>query len=84
MKKLALIIALASICAAASAKVEFPAVIGDNMVLQQQTAASFWGKAAPGKKVTVKTTWSKEKYSVTADSKTGKEKKTVKANLFNR
>lgn len=72
MKKLALIIALASICAAASAKVEFPAVIGDNMVLQQQTAASFWGKAAPGKNVTVKTTWSKEKYSVTADSKTGK------------
>ena len=40
------------------------------MVLQQQTAASFWGKAEPGRKVTIKTTWSKEKYSVTADSET--------------
>lgn len=72
MKKLTLAISLAFICAVASAKVEFPSVIGDNMVLQQQTAASFWGKAEPGRKVTIKTTWSKEKYSVTADSETGK------------
>ena len=41
----------------ASAKVELPPIFADNMVLQQQTDAALWGKAEPGKKVTITTSW---------------------------
>jgi len=65
---------LAAICCAtmANAKVKLPAVIGDNMVLQQETDAALWGTAKPGATVTIKTTWSKAKTTVKADSQTGK------------
>ena len=33
------------------AEVKLPAVLSDNMVLQQQSDARFWGWAAPGEKV---------------------------------
>ncbi len=55
-----------------NAKVVLPPVIGDNMVLQQKTDAAIFGKAKPGKTVTVKTSWNKKKVSTTADSQTGK------------
>jgi sialate O-acetylesterase len=49
------------------AKVRLPSIIGDNMVLQQQAGAPVWGKAAPGRKVTVRASWG-GKASVTAKS----------------
>ena len=52
----------------ASAKVELPPIFADNMVLQQQTDAALWGKAEPGKKVTITTSWSKTKTVVNADA----------------
>lgn len=55
-----------------NAKIVLPPVIGDNMVLQQKTDAAIFGKADPGKTVTVKTSWNKKKVSTTADSQTGK------------
>ena len=55
-----------------NAKITLPPVIGDNMVLQQQTDAAIFGKAEPGKTVTVKTSWNKKKVSTTADPQTGK------------
>ena len=58
--------------AGVQAKVILPPVIGDNMVLQQQTSAAIFGKAEPGKTVTVKTSWNKKKVSAVADSQTGK------------
>ena len=54
-----------------NAKITLPPVIGDNMVLQQQTSAAIFGKAEPGKTVTVKTSWDKKKYSTTADNEKG-------------
>lgn len=42
----------------AQAKVSLPAIISDNMVLQQNTKVNLWGKAAPGERVTVKASWS--------------------------
>ena len=50
-----------------SAKVQLPALLQDNMVLQQQTEANLWGKTDPQKKVTVTTSWNKEKYTTQAD-----------------
>ena len=72
MKKLFFVLALALLSAAASAKVELPNFIGDNMVLQQQTSVALWGTASPGKKVTVKPGWTREKTVVKADPETGK------------
>ncbi len=52
----------------ADAKIRLPEQLGDHCILQQQTAANLWGEALPGGKVTVKVSWSKEKYTATASS----------------
>ena len=72
MKKILWTLALALLSAAASAKVELPNFIGDNMVLQQQTSAALWGTATPGKTVTVRPGWTRDKTVVKADPETGK------------
>ncbi|MGM0377034.1 MAG: sialate O-acetylesterase [Bacteroidota bacterium] len=46
---------------------ELPAVFSDNMVLQQNTEVTIWGKAGPGTKVTVKGEWGASS-SITADN----------------
>ena len=53
-----------------SGKVELPAVIGDNMVLQQDTKVNLWGKAAVGSTVEATVSWdSSARYS----AKTGND-----------
>ena len=57
MKKL---IVLAFLCLAASlnaANLKFSGMIGDNMVLQQNTSVKIWGYASPGASVSVSTSW---------------------------
>ncbi|MDE7396860.1 MAG: sialate O-acetylesterase [Muribaculum sp.] len=53
-----------------------PAIIGDNMMLQQQTDASLWGWAKPGSEVKVTTDWDGKSYTAKAASN-GKWKLTV-------
>ena len=43
--------------AAPAQQLRLPAVVGDNMVLQQQTEINVWGWAAPGAKVEVRVSW---------------------------
>ena len=69
MKKTIAIVALAVIALGAQAKVRLPHLIGDNMVLQQQTDARLWGWAKPGQTVKVTTSWSKEAVTAKADKK---------------
>ncbi len=45
---------------------QLPHIIGNNMVLQQQTDARLWGWAKPGSKVSVKTAWNDAEYSTKA------------------
>lgn len=52
--------------AAVSAKVILPPVIDDNMVLQRSTVVPLWGKAKPGTKITIKTSWNNKSYLITA------------------
>ena len=60
------------LCAATlQAKVRLPHVIGDNMVLQQNTQARLWGWAKPGKTVKVSVSWS----DITYSAKAGKDGK---------
>jgi len=49
--------ALLIVTALASADVKLPAVVGDNMVLQQNTSASLWGWADVGEQITVRASW---------------------------
>lgn len=56
-----------SIGADVQAKVKLPSVFSDYMVLQQKTRAAVWGKAAPGKTITISTTWSRARYTAKTD-----------------
>lgn len=69
MKKTALALACMLCGITMSAKVKMPAVFGDHMILQQESAANIWGWADAGKTVTIKASWSKDaKVSVKAGS----------------
>ncbi|KAA6303712.1 MAG: hypothetical protein EZS26_000263 [Candidatus Ordinivivax streblomastigis] len=51
------------------AKVILPTILGDNMVLQQQSHVKIWGKAKEKSNVTVKTSWNDNVYIVTSSEK---------------
>lgn len=55
--------------ASLQAKVKLPAILGDNMVLQQKTAAKIWGWASENAKIKVTTSWDKKAYVTSTDSK---------------
>ena len=50
------------------AKVRLPHLVGDNMVLQQQTEARLWGWADAGKTVKVTVSWNNDTYTAKADA----------------
>ena len=54
-----LILAIAAVCFAltASAKIELPAILCDNMVLQQNAMINLWGKATPNAKINITASW---------------------------
>lgn len=52
----------------ASAQVKLPAIISDNMILQQNSKVALWGWAQPGEKVTVVNSWNKKSATTTADA----------------
>ena len=70
-KKFFSLAAFALITLGAQAKVKLPHILGDNMVIQQNSEANLWGWDKPGTEVKVTTSWSSRKYSV----KTGKDGK---------
>lgn len=47
--------------------VKLPAIISDNMVLQQKATVNIWGKARPSEKIKVSASWSKQVYTTLAD-----------------
>ena len=51
---------LAVLAPSALADVRLPALIGDHMVLQQESTVNVWGWADPGEKVQVAASWSKQ------------------------
>jgi sialate O-acetylesterase len=50
------------------AEIKLPAIFGDNMVLQRQTDAAIWGKAAINSTVRVTTSWNNKTYTTRAGS----------------
>lgn len=51
----------------ALAGLRLPAIVGDNMVLQQDTLVNVWGWADPGKKVSVTPSWGDRQTVLTGD-----------------
>lgn len=50
------------------AGVTLPAVLGDNMVLKQNSSVTLWGKASANSAVKVTTSWNQKNYSVSTNS----------------
>ncbi len=51
-------------CFSAYAQIELPALIGDNMVLQQNALVKLWGKSSSDKKIKIHPSWTQEVFSV--------------------
>lgn len=68
MKRKIFLTLLTVFAIATEAQVTMSPLFTDNMVLQQKTDAPMWGKSAPGRKISVATSWNKRKYETTADS----------------
>lgn len=59
-KRLILLAAVTACCSAIYAKVRLPHIIGNDMVIQQNTDVRLWGWAAAGRTVRVTTSWNDE------------------------
>lgn len=59
------------IFASAFAEVKLPAVINNNMVLQQQSSVPLWGKASANKAVRITTSWDRKSYKAVSDNNGG-------------
>jgi sialate O-acetylesterase len=66
------------IAAPVLADVKLPAIVSDNMVLQQKSNANLWGWADPGEKVTVKASWQRFFGKSTKADKDGNWKLSIK------
>ena len=49
-------------------KVVLPRLFCDNIILQQKSKVNFWGKAAPGEKITILVGWLNKEYLITTPS----------------
>jgi sialate O-acetylesterase len=68
-KRILTLAALASLTWSVQAKVKLSHLVGDNMVIQQQTDVRLWGWAKPNSTVTATTSWSQER----STAKVGKD-----------
>ena len=66
-KQLLSLVLLVVVALSAQAKVKLPHIIGDNMILQQNTEARLWGWDQAGKKITVTVSWSDKTYTAKTD-----------------
>lgn len=69
MKKYIALLGIAIMPAFSKAEISLPEIIGDNMVLQQNSDALLWGWATPGETISVTPSWSNKTYTAKADKK---------------
>ncbi|MFH6936601.1 sialate O-acetylesterase [Flavobacterium sp. FlaQc-30] len=74
--KILLLLLVLSAKISLSAQVKLPALVSDNMVLQQNTKVNLWGWASPNEKINIQLGWSNLPVNVTADAE-GNWKTTV-------
>ncbi len=64
MKKAVLSLFLLCLFLQATAAIRLPGIIGDHMVLKQNSAVELWGWGAVNEKITVKPSWTTEEYNI--------------------
>ena len=80
MKRVIVLLTLALVVGGARGDVRLPTMFNDNMVVQRETSATFWGWANPGEKVAVTGSWGATAAATAATDGTWKLKlKTPKA-----
>lgn len=57
MKRVVMLLALVVMVVGARADVRLPTMFSDNMVVQRETSAAFWGWASPGENISVTASW---------------------------
>ncbi len=62
----------------AQAQLRLPSIIGDSMVLQQQTNAQLWGWASAGENITLQGSWDENQKAVAVADKQGKWMASIK------
>ena len=67
MKRFLMLVLLSSAVAAVSGEIRLPRLVGDNMVLQQQSEVQIWGWSEPSERIKVNASWRAEAKTV-ADS----------------
>lgn len=68
MKRLFILLPLFTFLSTVKAEIKLPALVGDNMVLQQNTVVALWGKAKSESSVTIKTSWDNQTHKTKSDS----------------
>ncbi|TSJ43220.1 sialate O-acetylesterase [Mucilaginibacter corticis] len=63
MRRIFLLVSFCFICLAAVADVKLPAIITDNMVLQQKSKVALWGWADAGENISITGSWNGKKVS---------------------
>jgi sialate O-acetylesterase len=66
LKKLLVILIVLGIKMSATAQVKLPALVGDNMVLQQNAKVNLWGWASPNEKINIQLGWQNTPVTITA------------------
>lgn len=66
IKKLLVILIVLGAKLDVTAQVKLPALVGDNMVLQQNTKVNLWGWASPNEKITIQLGWQTAPVEITA------------------
>lgn len=88
MKKILFILTLTLLVTISiKADIILPAIISDNMILQQNTEVNIWGKADINEKIEIRTSWEEKRYSTQADARgkwSLKIKTPIKTNLEQR
>lgn len=60
MRRLVMLLAWVVMSMGAQADVRLPLMFSDNMVVQRETTATFWGWASPGEKISVAASWGEQ------------------------
>lgn len=68
MKRAIFLFTIITCTISASAKITLPALLGDNMVLQQQSQAALWGNAKASASISIITSWNKRTYLTKSDN----------------
>lgn len=68
MKKYLFLLIVNLITSTAFAKISLPSIFSDNMVLQQNSNISIWGKAKTKARVTVYTSWNNQTYTAMSNA----------------